>query len=355
MSKASLLVLNHQGRAYLEEFLPSVVRAARSGGHEVVVVDNASTDGSREAAWRLGADCVLAYPDNRYLMALNDAAREARHDLLVFLNNDLEVAAGFLPPLLRHFRDPQVFAVGCRILEPDGRTLQMGSTAGFFSNGLLHAVYHLQHLEPAPDHDGPRLTLYPPGGACMVRRDRFLDLGGFDPLFHPIYMEDVDLGYAAWRRGWKVVYEPASVVVHLHGATMRRAEVPERIRQIRLKNEFMLVWKNVSDRRILAQSFRTWARLVRESLAGQEKWRLPALAEAARLLPQVVRRRRELLPHVVLADREILPLHVQGIVRAGLGRAAAYPGDVWDSAALEPFPAAPVRMRPIRDPQVRAG
>ena len=61
---------------------------------------------------------------------------------------------------------------------------------------------------------------YGGGGSCAFDRRKFLELGGFDEILKPFYLEDTDLGYMAWKRGWKVLYQPASVVYHEHRGTI---------------------------------------------------------------------------------------------------------------------------------------
>ncbi len=329
----TLLLLNYNGQRLLEQYLPSVLRAARAGGDEVMVVDNCSTDDSAALAERMGAR-VLALRTNRFLANLTEGARAASNPLLVILNNDVEVAEDFLEPLALHFQDPQVFSVGCRVMDIDRVTVQVARVSGFFENGLIRPVHFIQQLlDPAPQRTA--LTLYTPGGACAVRRDRFLEIGGYDPLFLPLYWEDVDLCYAAWRRGWKSLYEPESVVVHQHSATVKAGPRTDWIGVSTLKNHFVLTWKNVSDPGILLQSVRSFAWMWRQGLRGQERWRLKALSQVLRQLPALVRRRRQLLPHAVVPDREILPVHVPGLVRAGLGRQGTYPGDLWTVREIE--------------------
>jgi len=300
----TILVLNHNGRSLLEQYLGSVLRGGRHA--QVVVVDNASTDGSPDLAERMGAR-VLRRSRNDFLMGLNHAACLSSSEVLVMLNNDLEVAPDFLPPLLEHFEDPSVCSVGCKILDPDRQRVQMARTLGHFCNGLLEPVYLIeQFLEP--DSLGPRPTLYTPGGACAVDRLKFLELGGFHHLLYPIYWEDVDLGYSAWRRGWRNMYDPRSVVVHQHAATTSRLFTREWLERTKLKNKLMVTLKNVSDPRILRQFIRSCGWLARQGIRTRQSWQLAAVGQLLLGLPDVRRYRanlevRGLVPDLVVCNR----------------------------------------------------
>lgn len=324
--RCSLLILNYQGREILERNLPTVVEAARPGGHEVVVVDNASTDGSVEAARDLGADRVLALTTNEFLLGLNEGARRVDSDVVLLLNNDVAFGADCLERLLEPFaRDDAVFGTTGRVYYPDRVHVQAARILGRFREGLLEPVHLLdQYLEP---EDTPvRPTLYLPGGAAAVRRDRFLELGGFDRLYLPLYWEDVDLSYAAWRRGWKCLFDHRAVFVHEDAATMTKISTPVWRKQVDLRNSYLALWKNVGDRGILARSARSWAFQVRRALLSPEdRWMLKPLLQAVGRLPAALASRRRVSPHWRVPDLEIVPQFVPGRVQAGLGREVTRP------------------------------
>jgi len=210
----SVVIPNWNGRDLLERFLPSVVRALRPGD-EIVVVDNGSTDGS--AAWLRDV-----FPHVR-LLALdrnlgfgggsNAGIRAATHDIVVLLNNDMRVHPDFLPPLLQAFSDEKVFAVSCHIFftDPDKVREETGLTQGWWENGSLRVRHRIDQKVTRPFP-----CFYGGGGSCAFDRSKFLELGGFDALLAPFYLEDTDLGFLAWKRGWKVLYQPSSTVFHEH-------------------------------------------------------------------------------------------------------------------------------------------
>lgn len=328
--RCSLLILNHQGREILERNLPSVVEAARPGGHEVVVVDNSSTDGSVEAARDLGAHRVLALTTNDFLLGLNEGARQVDSEVVLLLNNDVAFGPECLERLLAPFaRDEAVFGTTGRVYYPDRVHVQAARILGRFREGMLEPVHLLdQFLEPEGTPVLP--TLYLPGGASAVRRDRFLELGGFDRLYLPLYWEDVDLSYAAWRRGWKCLFDHRAVFVHEDAATMSRVSTPLWRKQVDLRNSYLAVWKNVGDRALLAGSLRSWAFQLRRALvSAEERWMRKPLLEAMRRMPAALASRRRVAPGWRVPDLEILPRFVPGLVRAGLGRGTPMPGDLF--------------------------
>ena len=88
---------------------------------------------------------------------------------------------------------------------------------------------------------------YGGGGSCAFDRRKFLELGGFDPLYEPFYYEDTDLGFQAWKRSWKVFYQPRSVVYHEHRGTIGRRFSRERIERVLKKNCLLWSWKNIHE------------------------------------------------------------------------------------------------------------
>jgi GT2 family glycosyltransferase len=138
----------------------------------------------------------------------------------VLLNNDMQPQADFLAPLLEHFDDPRVFAVGCKLLHPDGSPDHANRTRLIVSGGFL-SIASERNAERLCQVTQPEEQAHAQGGGAAFDRRKFLALGGFDPIFSPAYFEDVDLSLRALQRGWRIVYEPRSLVWHLGGQTGR--------------------------------------------------------------------------------------------------------------------------------------
>lgn len=186
--------------------------------YEVVIVDNASPDGAgRHLRDEVGGIRLIQNESNLgFGPAANQAAAVASAPNLLFLNPDAYVHRGWLPPLLACFEDESVGAAGPIFLHEDGKLQEAGSV--LFREGLTHAVGDGQDAAE-DEYRFPRFTDYVSGACLLVRRRAFEAAGGFDPLFHPAYFEDTDLCLRLWEAGWKVRYEPRSVVTHVRGAT----------------------------------------------------------------------------------------------------------------------------------------
>lgn len=255
---ASIVIPNWNGRDLLEKYLPSVVEAAAAcPGSEVIVVDNGSTDGSADFVRKRFPDVNLVELERNYGFGggSNAGFRAARNDIVVLLNSDMRVDRGFLPPLLEGFSDETVFAVSCQIFFSDPAKVreETGLTQGWWADGALRVRHRaddaIQELYPC---------FYGGGGSCAYDRAKFLELGGFDELYAPFYLEDTDLGYLAWKRGWRVLYQPRSKVWHEHRGTIGKRFTDRQIRAVLQKNFLLFAWKNIHEwPRLIAHFFFT--------------------------------------------------------------------------------------------------
>jgi len=272
---ASIVILNWNGRDLLAEGLPTVLEAVRADGrpHEIIVVDNGSTDGSLEyLAGNFPQVRTVSLPGNLGFAAGNNAGvRAARNDIVVLLNNDMLVDRAFLRPLLDGFR-PDTFALSSQIFHQDAaaRREETGKTSAFFRRGLI------EYGHADVDRSGLARPYYPAfwagGGSSAFHRERFLALGGFQEVFSPAYVEDTDLSYRSWKAGWQVRFAPGSIVHHKHRATSARAFTPPQLRNLVQRNQLIFLWKNLDSPRLLLSHILwlpwNWYRLARDHGTG---------------------------------------------------------------------------------------
>ena len=304
---ATVVIPNWNGRDLLEKYLPSVIEAASGNqSNEILVVDNGSSDSSAALVReRFPEVTVLALPENLGFGGGSNAGfRAAKNDIVVLLNSDMRVNADFLAPLLEGFTDDDVFAVSCQIYlsDPAKRREETGLTEGWWEDGKLR----VSHRDDSAVNE-PFPCFYAGGGSSAFDRAKFLELGGFDELLAPFYLEDTDLGFSAWKRGWKVLYQPASIVFHEHRGTIGRKFSQAYIDSILKKNYLLFVWKNIEDWRALLTSFRSaWVGALASAVTGNLPLRtnFAGLVRAFRHLPQAMRSRSRSNSLRILSDAE---------------------------------------------------
>jgi GT2 family glycosyltransferase len=308
-TRVTFIVPTHNQRELMDLCLPPLLEEA-GPVHKVLVVDDASTDGTAEHVRR-------RYPRVRVVRLTRNRgfARAARAGiaacdtpLFALINSDVQVRPGFLAAILPHFERDDVFAVCARIELPGGSQMETGNVAPSFS-GILEP-YHLPPGKPGP-------ILFAGGASSVFHRARYDALGGFETIFQPLYWEDIDLGYRAWRAGWRSLFEPAASVWH-----QRRAWIGPRFgdalaNETFLKNSLVFVWKNLRDRAMLTQHWvYVCARLYQEILRGEGTMCRALLRALPALLPALVRRWRA-RRRGDLSDRDVL-----AVVGEAAGRAA---------------------------------
>ena len=214
MADVTAVIGNYEGERLLPDLLASLA-AQTSPPAEVLVVDAGSRDASRDVAERAGARVLAA--ENRGLGALyNLGAREARADLVLLANNDVALEPRCLELLAAELeqRDERFAADPTQEAWTDGRVIHARSTLR--RGPLLRRPlpgFEIDQVVPATEV-APALLAN--GAAMLVRRERLLDLGGFDETFF-LEFEEIDLCWRAWLRGWETVYVPGARVRHRVG------------------------------------------------------------------------------------------------------------------------------------------
>ncbi len=315
---ASVVIPNWNGRDLLDQYLPSVVSAlAGNPENEIIVVDNGSTDGSAEFVRQAFRHVKLLALDRNlgFGGGSNAGFRAAKNDIVVLLNSDMRVAPDFLPPLLEGFGDERVFAVSCQIFfrDPARPREETGLTQGWWQDGGLKVRHRID-----PAIDGLYPCFYGGGGSCAFDRRKFLELGGFDELLAPFYLEDTDLGFLAWKRGWKVLYQPRSVVYHEHRGTIGKRFSEAQIQAVLKKNYLLFCWKNIHEwRRLAGHFFFSYGGALLSLASGDVPGRanLRGWWRAFRQLPGAARSRWRARSLAVVSDTEAFRRPLGGFFR----------------------------------------
>jgi len=226
----SVVIVTWNTRDLTGESVQSVLSNAAGQVSEIIVVDNASTDGTAEMITeRFPAVRVLRNGRNvGFAAANNQGAAASASEVLLLLNSDARLLPGALAAMVEILeREPRAAIVGARLVSADG---SFQASHSRFPNlmreflilsGLGRLLLGRRYPSRGPETErGPQVVDYVEGACLLVRRQVYQGVGGLDASYF-MYSEEVDLCYALRREGWQVWYQPAAVVVHLGGASSR--------------------------------------------------------------------------------------------------------------------------------------
>ena len=279
--RVHLLVLNYNGRDLLAECLPSVLRAARSSRHEcdVTVIDNASSDDSLELLARSFPTVAVSRQPNRGLVSFNRVVSELPGEVALLLNNDVRLREDAVDPLVTPLLHRRRNSDTCFMTAPlcwrfDGKTYDGQKTAVRWRFGLVEATSLYEGHERTLHRAGPTASA---GAALAVDRAKFVELGGFDPLYLPGRLEDLDFAYRGFQAGYQARYVPESVAYHVGAATFAAVYGDEGCDHLALRNTLLFQWKNLRSAEFRARQIAGLSlRLLRDL------WRAPRLPQAMR-------------------------------------------------------------------------
>lgn len=221
MSEITVVIPNYNGMKYLAECMTSLCREQQNApGYEVLIIDNASVDGSVEylqKEWCGEGVRLISLPENTgFCHAVNLGIREAKTPYVILLNNDTKAEAGFVRGLYDAIRENEkIFSVSAKMLMWDRPELIDDAGDRYC---VLGWAYSRGKGQPAADYDKSVPVFSACGGAAIYRRSVFEEIGYFDEE-HFAYLEDTDIGYRARIYGYENWYAPKAVVYHVGSGT----------------------------------------------------------------------------------------------------------------------------------------
>lgn len=290
--RTHILVLNYNGRDLLGECLPSVVEAAARSPMPctVGVVDNGSTDGSLEWLERHRPTLTVWREPNRGLASFNAVLARLDGPVALLLNNDVKLAPDAVGPLVEAVRShPDAFFSAPLCWDFEGRLYEGMRTRVRERFGLVQGLCRVPGHERLVDR--PDLTAAA-GPVLAVHRSRFLELGGYDPVYFPGRIEDLDLGFRAWMAGWKGYYVPESVAYHRGFGSFGPAFGRDGCDRLAVRNTLLFAWKNLSGPRLARHLAWLPVRLAAALGRGRTAFVRALLEALGRLGPVLAERRR---------------------------------------------------------------
>jgi GT2 family glycosyltransferase len=304
MFSVSVVIPTYNGRDLLLKNLPPLFSALAQidAASEVIVVDDASSDDSL-LVLEMEFPAVIVMRNERnigFAETINRGIFAARYDIVLALNNDVMVEPDLLQKVLPRFRDDTIFAVTPNVFDPATKRQQ--------------AIYKLRPgfcwfrdtclPEPPAAEEIP--LFFASGGSSCYERKKMLALGGFSTLYAPFYVEDVDLSYHAWKRGWKSVLEPTATVWHPVNSTIRKYHRQRKIKFLIARNKHIFMWVNITDPVLIVRYFFFLLPSLVWDVLSFRKYKLVGMFMALPMIAEVLRERRRRRSTFTQSDRSIM-------------------------------------------------
>jgi len=246
-SRVSIVVPNYNGIAFVENCLKALLADAPEA--EILVVDNGSTDGSRELVEKQFPGVTIIALDKNYgfCRAVNEGLKAATAPVVILLNNDTEVLPGFTNALTETLeRDAAIFSAAAKMIQmyhPE----KIDDAGNFYC--ALGWAFARGKDKPVEYYEEPDEIFAGCGGAVAYRKAVFEEIGYFDEA-HFAYLEDIDIGYRAKIAGYRNVYVPTAKVLHVGSGTSGSRYNEFKV-TLSSRNSVYLMYKNMPALQIL--------------------------------------------------------------------------------------------------------
>lgn len=281
------------GAEKIKKHLPKVLQFAKINKiEEIIASDDASTDNTVSL---LKADfpevVVIERKKNEgFASNVNSGFTRVTGDYVFLLNSDASPEKDALKYALPHFENQQVFSVGCNV----GGLWAVGR----FENGYF---WHDVAKDSGSGEQEAHQTLWASGGSAIFRKSVWDELKGLDELFNPFYVEDVDLGYRATKRGYINIWEPKSQVEHYKEKGVIESNFKKStISDISERNMLIFIWKNITSEELISEHKKA---LLKRLLSHPKYWSI--FLAAAQKYPEIMEKRQIEKKHAKLTDEEI--------------------------------------------------
>ncbi len=246
--KTAVVVLNWNGKAWLEKFLANLVKHSQEA--TVFVADNASTDDSVDFVKSNfpSVKIIINASNGGYAKGYNDALKQIYAEYFVLINSDIEVTDGWLSPIIDLMdSDKKIAACQPKLLDYKKRnTFEYAGASGGFIDNLGYPFCRgriFDDIEQDKGQYNDAIEVFWATGACLfVRASHYNEVGGLDEDFFA-HQEEIDLCWRLKNKGYKIMVQPKSVVYHVGGGTLN-AGSPFKT-HLNFRNNLFMLFKNL--------------------------------------------------------------------------------------------------------------
>lgn len=244
----SVVIPSWNSESQLKKNFTSVFAASDLVGAEIIVVDDHSEEDDTLAYLESLGERIKLIKNKANLgfaRTVNVGVAASKSDVVVLLNTDVRPEPDCFKHAITQFKQDDIFAITFNS--------DQSWAGGWWRDGLLQ---HSSIKAEGSTLNTQNPSLWASGGQAAFSRHKWVQLGGMDSLYAPFYWEDVDLGYRAWKRGWRILWDPDSRCVHDHQVSIiKHSFSPKYIKNIAQRNQLLFIWKNIHDATMIRSHF----------------------------------------------------------------------------------------------------
>ena len=267
-------------------------------GSEIIVINDDPSESLKPDVESMAGVVLIENEKNMgFGQTVNIGINKAKNDFILLLNSDVILNdVNYTNSIERFKKNSVLFAVSFAQKERDGSIV--GKNRIYWENGFFQ---HAKSSDLLPGKNG-----WAEGGTCIIDKNKFLKLGGFDPIFSPFYWEDVDLSYRAWKSGYEIEFDPSVQMIHHHESTIGKYFSKNFVQTIALRNQMIFIWKNIDDKSLQAEHRTVLIKMMISAILKGEFWKLNAFIQAFTKMSDINNKRNVQKELYKKTDAEIL-------------------------------------------------
>ena len=239
----SVVIPNYNGEKLLPEIIPLALKALENTGlvFEIIIVDDCSKDSSVELIKNdfTFVKCIVNATNSGFSVTANKGIMATKYEWVLLLNSDVKLEQDYFKHLLKYTTDNKVFAVMSRIVGWDDEIIQDGAKYPHFHGMKIKTSGNYLLEDESKMKDG-LLSMYVSGANAFINKNIFIEIGGFNEMFSPYYVEDFELSLRAWRFGYVCYYDHQSICRHKVSSTIKSTQAKKSVNIIYNRNKMYL-------------------------------------------------------------------------------------------------------------------